>query len=119
MGEKDKSILDNLHGNCDYCKNKKYKGIANKPCVIPEPCLSPDKNNWVYDENSLDDMLYKELTEQEKLDMEKSANAAGFGDWNKLSLDDLSDYLEELHKFSSSGESFAIFKLIEFYKENK
>ena len=43
----------------------------------------------------------------------------GWMDWNKLSLDDYCDYLEEKHKFSSTGEAKAIFELIRFYKENK
>ena len=43
----------------------------------------------------------------------------GMIDWNMLSLDDYCDYLEEKHRFSSTGEAKAIFELINFYKENK
>ena len=43
----------------------------------------------------------------------------GMIDWNKLSLDDYCDYLEEKYQFSSTGEAKAIFELINFYKENK
>jgi outer membrane biogenesis lipoprotein LolB len=43
----------------------------------------------------------------------------GFLNWNTLSLDQMVEYLEEKHKFSSTGESKCIFELIEFYKKHK
>lgn len=41
-----------------------------------------------------------------------------FIDWNKVPLDDMVKYLEDLHMFSSSAESKCIFELIEFYKRH-
>jgi len=43
----------------------------------------------------------------------------GWLDWNTLSLDEMVDYLEKKHMFSSTGESKCIFELIDFYKKNK
>jgi hypothetical protein len=51
--------------------------------------------------------------------MEDKFKQAGFVDWNQYSLDELADYLSKKHMFSSSGESLAIYKLIEFYRNNK
>ena len=42
-----------------------------------------------------------------------------FADWNKYSMDELADYLEQKWKFMSSGEALAIMKMVDFYKENK
>jgi len=42
-----------------------------------------------------------------------------FTDWNKLSLDDLSDYLENKYRFNSSGEALAILKMVDFYRKHK
>lgn len=42
-----------------------------------------------------------------------------FADWNKFSMDELADYLEKKHMFLSDSESFAINRLIDFYRENK
>ncbi len=39
-------------------------------------------------------------------------------DWNNYSMDELVEYLENKYMFSSSGDAFAINKLIEFYKLN-
>lgn len=46
-------------------------------------------------------------------------NQIYFEDWNKKSLDELSEYLENKYQFNSSGEAKAIFTLIDFYKKNK
>jgi hypothetical protein len=42
-----------------------------------------------------------------------------FVDWNKFSMDELADYLEYKWKFMSSGEAFAICKMIDFYRSHK
>lgn len=42
-----------------------------------------------------------------------------FVDWNKYSMDELADYLEDKWKFSSSGEAFAILKMVDFYRNHK
>lgn len=42
-----------------------------------------------------------------------------FVDWNKYSMDELADYLEDKWKFSSSGEALAILKMVDFYRKNK
>lgn len=39
-----------------------------------------------------------------------------FVDWNKKDLDELVEYLSNKHKFDSSGEAHAIFRLIEWYQ---
>jgi hypothetical protein len=43
----------------------------------------------------------------------------GWIDWNKLTLDDYCDFLENKYQVSSTGEAKAIFELIKFYKNNK
>lgn len=43
----------------------------------------------------------------------------GFIDWHKYSMDELADYLEDKWKFSSSGDAFAIYKMVKFYRDNK
>lgn len=43
----------------------------------------------------------------------------GFVDWNKYSMDELADYLENKWKFSSSGDALAIYKFVKFYRDNK
>lgn len=60
----------------------------------------------------------EELTEAER-EERRNGVPPPFMDWNKLSLDDMVEYLERQHMFSSSGESLCIFKLIEFYKSHK
>lgn len=63
--------------------------------------------------------LESELTEQEKKDRNNNTKNFKFIDWNKIPLDNIVQYLEEKYKFNSSGEAHAIFRLIEFYKQNK
>jgi len=41
-----------------------------------------------------------------------------FVDWNKFSMDELANYLENKYMFSS-GEALAIHKLVQFYREHK
>ena len=76
--------------------------------------------------NNIDNSkLNKEITnkhiENEKLesDLNKKLDELGFIDWNQYPIDYLADYLEEKWMFQSSGEAYAINKLIEFYRENK
>jgi len=76
--------------------------------------------------NNIDNSkLNKEITnkhiENEKLesDLNKKLEELGFIDWNQYPIDYLADYLEEKWMFQSSGEAYAINKLIEFYRENK
>ena len=40
-------------------------------------------------------------------------------DWNELSMEEMVHHLKTKHAFSSSGESLCIFKLIEFWEDNK
>lgn len=42
-----------------------------------------------------------------------------FVDWNEKDLEELCLYLEDKHRYSSSGESMAIYRLIDFYREHK
>jgi len=42
-----------------------------------------------------------------------------FVDWNKFSMDELADYLENKWKYMSSGEALAIYKMVQFYREHK
>jgi len=65
------------------------------------------------------DML---ITEEQKIKDNPPASkgpVAGFVDWNQFSMDELAEYLEDKHKYSSSGEALAIHKLVAFYQENK
>ena len=47
------------------------------------------------------------------------SSESGIIDSNTLSMDELVEFLEEKRKYSSSGESLAIYKLIDFYKKHK
>lgn len=40
-------------------------------------------------------------------------------DWNKKTLDELADYLENKWRFMSSGEAYSIMRMVEFYKKHK
>ena len=42
-----------------------------------------------------------------------------FMDWNKLSLNQMVEYLRKKYMFSSSGEAKYIYHLIEFYDNHK
>lgn len=59
------------------------------------------------------------LTKEQIEKQDKKAFAAGFFDWNVLTLDQMVEYLEEKHKFSSTGEAKCIYHLIEFYKKHR
>lgn len=91
------------------------------------PCNQNKKNDYdwtfsVYDRiyYDTDELIEKELTEKEKEERKSGkSEMCGFVDWNKFSLDFLADYLENKYRFSSSGEALAIFKLVEFYRNNK
>ena len=66
--------------------------------------------------------IWNELSTSEKKERllpENEQKISGFMDWNKLSLDQHADYLEEKYRFSSKGEALSIYKLIEFYRQNK
>jgi hypothetical protein len=56
---------------------------------------------------------------KEQIEQNKKTLSIGFLDWNTLTLDQMVEYLEEKHKFSSTGEAKCIFELIEFYKKHK
>jgi hypothetical protein len=43
----------------------------------------------------------------------------GMADWNKLSIDDYCNYLERKHMFSSTGESKAIFEIIQVVRQSQ
>jgi hypothetical protein len=45
--------------------------------------------------------------------------ADGFIDWNKFTLDQHCEILENEFRFSSSGIAKSVFELIEFYKRHK
>lgn len=72
-----------------------------------------------FEESNLDD-IWEGLNEEEKKKV-ISAGSMPLGciDWNTLSMEQLVAYLEIKHMFSSTGESFAINRLIEFYKKYK
>ena len=80
--------------------------------------ISYSSNFFTPNNNSTID-LDSELTKQEKNDRKKSINDKKFTDWNKISLDKLSKYLENKYMFDSSVDAHAIFRLIDFYKKNK
>ena len=46
-------------------------------------------------------------------------SADGFTDWNKFTLDQHCEILENEFRFSSSGIAKSVFELIEFYKKHK
>lgn len=72
-----------------------------------------------FEESNLDS-IWQNLSESKKKEvLSCGLMPLGCIDWNKLSLDQLVAYLEEKHQFSSRGESFAINRLIEYYKEHK
>ena len=56
---------------------------------------------------------------KEQIEKNKEVLKIGFLDWNTLTLDQMVEYLEDKHKFSSTGESLCIYRLIEFYKKHK
>lgn len=75
---------------------------------------------FTINDGTIPDYNWSLLNEDEKKKVLNSApQIPGMVDWNTLSLDQLVTYLENKHKFSSTGESFAINRLIDFYKENK
>ena len=43
----------------------------------------------------------------------------GWLDWNTLTMEQIVQYLKNKYKYSSSGESLAIYKLIQYYKEHE
>lgn len=49
---------------------------------------------------------------------EKSINAE-IVDWNEFTLDELVEKLEEIYLFSNHGSAIAVYKICEFYKQNK
>lgn len=56
---------------------------------------------------------YEELTgEKNPMELDR------WTDWNTLEMDKLVKYLEDKYMYHSSGDAFAINKLIEFYREN-
>jgi hypothetical protein len=61
--------------------------------------------------------FWDELSETEKI--EGIPPLTGGIDMNKISLDSLVKMLDDKYKFSSTGDAYAIHRLIEFYKENK
>lgn len=65
---------------------------------------------YLYDD---EDVLNKELTTKEK------ENSIELIDWNKYTLDEHADYLENKYCFNSSGEALAILKMVDFYRKNK
>jgi hypothetical protein len=56
--------------------------------------------------------------DRDKNDIKVSKDCT-FVDWNKFSMDELADYLENKWLFMSSGEAFAICKMVKFYREHK
>ena len=48
-----------------------------------------------------------------------SALPNGWMDWNKLTLDQMVEYLRKKYMFSSSGDAKCIYHLIEFYDNHK
>lgn len=97
----------------------KYKESVPEDTEFPELNLSSDDNNR-------DISIWNELTTSEKAErmlsneeQDKIFKKTGFVDWNQYDLDYLANYLEDKWKFSSTGDAFAIFKLIEFYRTHK
>ena len=72
-------------------------------------------------EENWNELSNKEKEERKLSKEEQKANLLKIGwmDWNDYSMDELADYLEEKWRFSSSGEALAIYKMVEFYRENK
>jgi hypothetical protein len=52
-------------------------------------------------------------------DVSGSALPNGWMDWNKLTLDQMVEYLRKKYMFSSSGDAKCIYHLIEFYDNHK
>src|SRR3970040_770503 len=58
---------------------------------------------------------------KQKLDKDDISNnilPEGWLDWNKLTLDQMVEYLRQKYMFSSSGDAKCINHLIEFYEKN-
>lgn len=53
------------------------------------------------------------------MESKKNDLPEGWMDWNKLSLDQMVEYLKNKYMFSSSGDAKCIYHLIEFYEKNK
>jgi hypothetical protein len=69
---------------------------------------------WNYKKDRL-----KETDPNRDKDDIKVSEKCTFVDWNKFSMDELADYLDQKHKFLSDGESFAIGRMVDFYREHK
>jgi hypothetical protein len=70
---------------------------------------------------SLDDLADRVLQTLLSIEKgnEKSENLKEiFVDWNKYSIDEICDYLDNKYKFQSSGDALAINKLVDFYRKN-
>jgi len=89
------------------------------------------KNTRTTEFDNLDKLIEDELTETEKKDKLSSGTYVASGtkgtsgtsgailvDWNEFPMNDLADYLESKWMFQSSGEAFAIMKMIDFYREH-
>ena len=74
----------------------------------------PERDNWNYNK----DKAKETNPERDKNDIKVSEECT-FVDWNKFSMDELADYLDNKWKFHSSGEALAIGKMVDFYRKNK
>jgi|TARA_B110000211_G_scaffold224029_1_gene274656 hypothetical protein len=61
--------------------------------------------------------FWGELSESDKI--EGLPPLTGGVDMNQIKLDKLVEMLDDKYKFSSTGDAYAIHRLIEFYKKNK
>jgi hypothetical protein len=65
-------------------------------------------------------IIHKMKENYEKFEnLDAICKETGFVDWNTFSMDELADYLENKWAIHSSGEAFAIMRMVDFYRENK
>lgn len=97
----------------DIWLNKEYDAIYNPLRTKTDDealgYFTPE-DNW--NEYSKEERL-------EKLKQSKQFLPNGWVNWNSYSLDQLVDYLNNKYRYLSSGEAYAINRLIEFYEEKK
>lgn len=74
-------------------------------------------SNYVVNKNDLLQRVMPRSFKERRQTLNMSVD--GFTDWNKFTLDQHCEILENEFRFSSSGIAKSVFELIEFYKKHK